>query len=103
MIFDSSLHATVYFKNLGKLAYYSTGKKQKGSACTVINEKIRESFLNTLHRQYTEYSCDALLQTIIREAGDEWEEEDSQQGALYHLFQQQEARSAFHLLHRIKQ
>jgi hypothetical protein len=55
-----------------------------------------------LYRQYTEYSCDALLQSIIREAGDEREEEDSQQGALYHLFQQQQARSALNLLYRIK-
>jgi hypothetical protein len=51
---------------------------------------------------YTEYSCDALLQPIIREAGDERKEEDSKEGALYHFLQQQEARSAFNLLHRIK-
>jgi hypothetical protein len=55
-----------------------------------------------LCREHTEYSCDALLQPIIRETGDEWEEEDSQEGALYHFLQQQKARSALNLLHRIK-
>ncbi len=45
-IFDSSFHATIYFTYLGK--FHNILPVRNGKDRAALNEKIRESFLNTV-------------------------------------------------------